>query len=56
MSNTKAGLFFVRFSGKFEQGLVRNFELDNFEIELDAFFPELGNFSLELFEVSQNKC
>ena len=40
----KSGLFFVRFSGKSKQELVRDFELDNFEIELDAFFPELGNF------------
>ena len=39
-----AGLFFVSFSGKSKQELVRDFELDNFEIELDAFFPELGNF------------
>ena len=38
------GLFFVRFSGKSKKQLVRDFELDNFETELDAFFPELGNF------------
>jgi len=33
----KSGLFFVRFSGKSKQVLVRNFELDHFEIELVIF-------------------
>ena len=44
LNTTKAGLFFVRFSGKSKQVLVRNFELDHFEIELVVFLPELSNF------------